>query len=248
MFYKFFGIGILVLPVSVAASTYTPCSETETTNGTCFTCGDQCSVRLTYQNETDAAQQKNGTLAFSGTGAMYNYGSPYSDDPATVAPWYHLHSGVTNVVIEEGLTSVGSRTVYEMYQLKSLSLPESLEQIPEYAIYHVGLTSLSLPQNITFVSDRAFGIGPQAGESTNITNLSCDKAIQSQCEALLERWNKDISLVLSEQSNGEYYFNGKFYESVNDMMHNRPIKKRIYTIDEANKAAGKTNHVTIRYK
>ena len=42
--------------------------------------------------------------------------------------------------------------------------------------------------------------------------------------------------------------NGKFYTSLSDWAKDNYIKKRIYTIDEANAVAGEKNRVSIKYR
>ena len=180
---------------------------------------------------------------------MKNYGSPYTDNPNSVAPWWSLHNSVTKVVVEEGLTSVGSRTIYGMTNLQELNLPESLQKINSYAFYGTNISSLSVPKNVTLLSYAAFGAGSNYNESTYLNNLFCDESIQTQCQAMLANWNKDIKFFTFNQYGNQYYFNGKFYQSVNDLMHNIPMKKRIYTVEEATRLSKDTeNTIKLRYK
>lgn len=55
-------------------------------------------------------------------------------------------------------------------------------------------------------------------------------------------------IALKAKSGFAFEFNGKFYASLKDMSKNQPIKKRIYTIDEANAVAGEKNRVSITYR
>ena len=239
---------ILFLSSYVLASTYIPCSQSETQENTCFQCGAQCSARISYPTINGVPATTNATLTFSGTGDMYNYGSPHTDDPSPVAPWWPVHDQIKKVVIEEGLTSLGARTVYEM-DLTEINLPESLETIKSYAFYGSHISSLSIPKNVTSISPGAFGSGSQYNESIYLDNLSCDESIKSQCEALLARWDENINLSTSMQYGNQYFLNGKFYQNVNDMMSNTPLKKRIYTIDEANLVSKPTgNTIRIKYR
>ncbi len=43
---------LMIVAGKVDASTYIPCTEDE--EGSCWSCGDTCSARLTYPSETDA--------------------------------------------------------------------------------------------------------------------------------------------------------------------------------------------------
>ena len=52
------------------------------------------------------------------------------------------------------------------------------------------------------------------------------------------------------QSDGNYMlkYNGKTYQSINDLLKGNYDKRRIYTVEEANFVAGDRNTVTIRYR
>ena len=65
-------------------------------------------------------------------------------------------------------------------------------------------------------------------------DVSCSK---NECQALL-----------STPAGQQILFHGKFYNSLSDVAAKNYIKKRIYTIDEANQVAGKTNSFKIRYR
>ncbi|MBP5614961.1 MAG: hypothetical protein J6X42_00180, partial [Alphaproteobacteria bacterium] len=55
-------------------------------------------------------------------------------------------------------------------------------------------------------------------------------------------------IVAADKSGQAFFMDGKFYASLDDWAKNKSIKKRIYTIDEANKVTGVRNRVTIRYR
>jgi|GEM_PF-2468434 len=65
--------------------------------------------------------------------------------------------------------------------------------------------------------------------------VACDN--KKQCESLL-----------ASAQNGTFSFGSKFYASLDDLASGNHIVKRIYTIDEANQVAGKTNTFSIRYR
>ena len=65
-----------------------------------------------------------GTLTISGTGAMIDYATALH-----IAPWYDIRSLITRVVIEEGVTSIGSYAFYNCNSLISVSIPFSISSI-----------------------------------------------------------------------------------------------------------------------
>ncbi len=86
-------------------------------SGTCGAEGDNLKWELT----------NDGTLTISGTGAMVA-------DMSNAQPWKaHLSSGITAVVINDGVTYVGAEAFYNGDKITSVSLPASVTGIGEYA-------------------------------------------------------------------------------------------------------------------
>ncbi len=267
-------IAVLSTPIISYGSTYVACGEDE--NGTCWPCGETCSARLTYPNEEDKANQTNAILTFSGTGAMYNYASPTNNPALTgVEPWYGVARKIVKAVVEDGITTVGSRSIYSMSLLEEVVLPDTIESIGAYAFH--GATSLSIidiPENVKKIYDYAFqnsynltalslpeSLFQQGGDVKNnilpdsgITSLYCPKAYEQKCRKILKGSGfKDTAieniLKFYTKSGNEYFYDGKFYQSASDITINNNIKKRIYTLEEANRVAKPTgNTVRIKYR
>jgi len=105
------------------------------------TCGENAAWRLDHT----------GLLTVSGTGAMYDY------DTVHYPPWYGFWEQITAVVVEEGITEVGSTAFYKCYHLASISLPQSLTRLGRSAIFDCDrLTTLSLGPNVADVGDSNF--------------------------------------------------------------------------------------------
>lgn len=122
------------------------------------TCGDN----LTWTYET--ATKK---LTISGNGDMKDY------SPLTPSPWYSYYdsNSVTNVVIEEGVTSIGNYAFYECSNLQSISMPNSLISIRQRAFYKCyGLTLINIPNGVTSISNGAF-------EETGLTSVTIPNSI-----------------------------------------------------------------------
>lgn len=70
--------------------------------------------------EFDSAKD---TLKISGNGPMESYpGDSY-------APWYTLNSGITKLIINDGITTIGNDAFYNMPFLHEITLPRSMERI-----------------------------------------------------------------------------------------------------------------------
>ena len=94
---------------------------------------------------------KDGTLAISGTGAMYNFSS------SSVAPWYSQRSSITNVVLEEGITTIGNFAFWRCDRLRDIEIPSSVISIGDVAFnccYE--LRDIEIPSSVISIGDAAF--------------------------------------------------------------------------------------------
>ena len=100
------------------------------------------------ENLTWSYDESIGTLTISGTGDMedYNMGNP---------PWGNLN--VTKIVIEEGVTSVGTLSFAWNEKLQTVSLPSTLEKIGEGGFRECfNLSSISFPSGLTSIGSMSF--------------------------------------------------------------------------------------------
>ena len=101
------------------------------------------------------------TLTLSGKGAMNNYNYDwdytYTEDNLTTAPWASLYDKIEKVVINEGITSVGSYAFLGLKELTSVEFPVSLTSIGDGAFEScAGLESLNLPVGLQAIGNAAF--------------------------------------------------------------------------------------------
>lgn len=69
------------------------------------------------------------TLTITGTGDMYELPVYDTPDSEQCMPWYQYRKQIENVVIEEGVTSIGSCAFYDCTAIKSVSIPSSVRYI-----------------------------------------------------------------------------------------------------------------------
>ena len=132
------------------------CTENGMTTYTCSVCGEKKYVEAQeiasgYSGYTTWSLSKDGVLTFSGEGDMKNY--TYKSE----MPWYNHIDEITSVVLEDGVTSIGSYAFYGMPNLKTVTIPESVTTIGAYAFKNsTALNEVSLPSGLTKLGESAF--------------------------------------------------------------------------------------------
>jgi len=116
-----------------------------------WSCGATDSDTVTARFESAS-----GTLTFSGEGAMKNYHTMHF-----VAPWKEISNQIKKIVIENGVTSIGSNAFYQCSDMQAtldLSDAKALTSIGDNAFYGCKkLTgSLKIPDSVTKIGAEAF--------------------------------------------------------------------------------------------
>ena len=110
----------------------------------------------------------NGTLTISGSGKIEDCRSDIDQ------PWYSNRSDITSVVIEPGVTSIGSLAFYECSNLTSITIPSGLTSIGEQAFGNcTGLTSITIPSGFISIGDYAFW------NCTGLTSITIQNGVTS---------------------------------------------------------------------
>jgi len=92
----------------------------------------------------------NGTLTISGEGEMWDYGRGST-------PWSKVTDPIYEIVVSEGITSIGRYAFAGLRQLKEVSLPESLREICEGAFENCApISRIVLPKNLNTIGIGAF--------------------------------------------------------------------------------------------
>ena len=100
-----------------------------------------------------------GVLTITGNGRMgdYHYDSP----------WHNFSSDIKEVVINPGVTYIGSFTFWDLNNLMSMTIPEGVTEIGDYAFWGCsGLTSVTIPSSVTYIGGRVFN------DCTGLTSVS----------------------------------------------------------------------------
>jgi len=92
------------------------------------------------------------TLTISGSGAMKEMGI------LSNAPWYDYRTAIKNVVIEDGITSIGERAFYNCTSLIGVTIADSVWKISDNA-FHLcsALTEITIPDCVVSMGEEVFG-------------------------------------------------------------------------------------------
>lgn len=121
------------------------------TNGTITpTLSGTCGKNVSYSISDD------GVLTISGTGAMNNF--TYERDISD-CPWHGVRYALKKIVVEDGVTSIGSYAFSFDLSVTDVTLPSSLKTIGRNAFWGCyGLTSVVIPEGVTSIGAYAFAL------------------------------------------------------------------------------------------
>lgn len=157
------------------------------------TCGDNLTWTL----------DDRGTLTISGTGAMTNWSFN------SFAPWYSSRSSIKDVIIGNGVTSIGSWTFYDCSSLESVTIPNSVVQTTD-------MCDASWSKQYNEIKDlyrSMTGLNPNGSDKNGVSNwnkfeklkgelnrMECDLFVKAsmECVAYLDFDYQTGYLTLSE--------------------------------------------------
>jgi hypothetical protein len=81
-------------------------------------------------------------------------------------------TNITDVILSDGLLSIGSKAFQGCNSLTSILIPKTVETIGDYAFNNAGITSLTIPENVETIGDYAFC-------GTGITSVVVPSTVQN---------------------------------------------------------------------
>ena len=109
-----------------------------------------------------------GTLTISGTD-MPDYYYSYKSK----APWLPQKDKIKKVVINNGVTNIGSAAFFGCSNLTSISIPNSVKSIGNHAFYNCGLTSVTIPNSVKSIEEATFC------DCTKLTSVTIPNSVTS---------------------------------------------------------------------
>ncbi len=96
-----------------------------------------------------------GLLTISGSGAMKDYSMDFVNGEFITSA--HWGTGMTHVVVEAGVTSIGNYAFYGCSNLTSITIPNSVTSIGNSAFCNCRcLANVAIPDGVTSIGDSAF--------------------------------------------------------------------------------------------
>ena len=162
-----------------------------------------------------------GTLTISGTGAIPDFEFVMGETPNNIygganTPWRSYL--IRKVVVNEGITSVGSMALAYLEKMESISLPASLRELGDYALANsFALKQIVLPENLETLDEMALfqcsglssvhipagvkNIGSEALDGCRLDSITVDEANTAFCAEDGVLYTKDKKELLAITSN-----------------------------------------------
>ncbi|MBE6899139.1 MAG: leucine-rich repeat domain-containing protein [Ruminococcaceae bacterium] len=126
-----------------------------------------------------------GTLTISGSGAMTDYSNEKS------VPWYELRKDILNIVLPEGLTSIGNAAFYECRNILTVSIPNSVTRIGDFAFtYCYGIKMINFGNGIKTIGNESFS------NCISVVSLNLPSGLQSIGRKAFYRCETITSLII----------------------------------------------------
>ena len=116
-------------------------------------------------------------------------------------------SGITSVAVADGITRLNNRCFCKSPDLKQVTLPNSLTYIDESVFQQSGITSLTIPENVTYIGKQALGAcGSLETLIINAKNVTIANYVARACAKLKDVYFYSDSVTFES---GSMYFTSK---------------------------------------
>ena len=173
-------------------------------------------------------------------------------------------SQITEVILPQGLESIGSDS-FGSNNFSSIEIPDSVTTIAGFAFARSAIENLVIPDSVETIGYYAFRNCDNLKSiviSDNVTSIGLNAFLETSpyvyCQESEGHGGKTCAELLADTSlessklkvytikNGKIEVGSKIYDSFDNLPGY--ILRRIYTLKEANEAAGPVNRISIKYR
>lgn len=179
-------------------------------------CGENVCFSFEKETDTNGALVK-GTLTISKTDDNAKEWK-IADFEEYMMPWYSIRGLVTDLVIEDGITDIGSYAFYSFTNLHSVIIPEDIASIGEYAFAHcTKMNTLEIVEAGPDLEIERYAFY----DCTSLENLGRSEApgIPTRVKKIGQAAFRDSGLVYTaEGTTGNIYYSGdrEAWKQIND--------------------------------
>ncbi len=162
----------------------------------------------------------------------------------TIGMYAFMDGSLKSVNTLKYVDTIGFGAFYRN-SLSEVELSDNLERIENVVFSCNKMREVNIPDSVEYIGHRALS-------HLHDTKVYCNDEPAGRCESLffgeIDTGLERKKLIKYTIEDGKYVIGHKSYASIEDMNKGNYIKKRIYTIEEANRVAGAKNRVSIRYR
>lgn len=155
-----------------------------------------------HEDEVTWTLSCDSVLTISGTGAMADYISTDNVLNTANTPWFSYRTFIKSVSLPEGLTHIGDYAFYRCSNLTQVTIPDGVTSIGQAAFSsNYKLSSVTIPNTVTSIGPRAFGSDRSLLSLTipnSVTNIG-SSAFGSYLKDLYVSWTVTKILTYTDQ-------------------------------------------------
>ena len=156
-----------------------------------------CSVKINQSGYSFANCSNIEKITLTkGSGTMQDYGASGSSGSNTYyqyTPWYISKNSINEIILEDGITNIGSYAFCGSYKLKTISIPDTVTSIGEAAFSGCSsLTNITIPNGVTCINSSVFN------GCSGLTNIAIPEDITSIGESAFSGCSNLASITIPD--------------------------------------------------